>query len=114
MSSVVRHGILVVDDEATVRDSIGLALRAAGYEVSLAKNGFDALLQLQTALPTVIISALNRRQMSGFEFLSVVRRRFPHISVIAMSAAYHLGDAALGGVIADVFYPRRRARPGDS
>lgn len=38
--------------------------------------------------------------MSGFEFLSVVRKRFPHIPVIAISGAYNGG---LGGVIADAF-----------
>lgn len=108
MSSLAKHEILLVDDDEAVRDSFGSVLRAAGYEVSLAENGFDALLQLRRAFPTVIISDLNMPQMSGFEFLSVVRRRFPHISVIAMSGAYHFGDAVPGGVIADVFFAKGR------
>jgi CheY-like chemotaxis protein len=108
MACLAKHEILLVDDDEGVRDSIGLALRAAGYNLSLAENGFDALLQLRKASPTVIISDLNMPQMSGFEFLSVVRRRFPHMSVIAMSGAYHFGDAVPGGVIADAFYPKGR------
>jgi|SRR5437899_13036798 len=103
MSNLVKHEILLVDDDEAVRDSIGSFLKAAGYEVSLAKDGFDALLQLRSAFPTVIISDLNMPQMSGFEFLSIVRRRFPHMSVIAMSGAYQVGDAVPGGVIADAF-----------
>ena len=44
--------------------------------------------------------------MSGFEFLSVIRRRFPHLPVIAMSGAYSAADAVPGGVIADAFYAK--------
>jgi CheY-like chemotaxis protein len=103
-----KHEILLVDDNEAVRDSIGSLLSSAGYDVSLAENGFDALLQLRKAFPAVIISDLNMPQMSGFEFLSVVRRRFPRISVIAMSGAYDFGDAIPGGVVADVFFPKGR------
>src|SRR5436305_3283694 len=113
MSTLARREILVVDDDTAVRDSIGLVLKMAGYEVSLAENGFDALLQLRRTFPAVIISDLNMPQMSGFEFLSVVRRRFPGIPVIAMSGAYHYGDAVPGGVIADVFYAKGRSNPDE-
>jgi CheY-like chemotaxis protein len=106
MAEQGKHEILVVDDDENVRSSIGLVLQAAGYDVSLAVNGLDALLQLRRSRPTLIISDLNMPQMSGFEFLSVVRRRFPHLSVIAMSGAYHCGSAVPGGVIADAFYPK--------
>jgi CheY-like chemotaxis protein len=108
---LTRHEILLVDDDAAVRDSFGSALTDAGYDLSLAENGFDALLQLRRRFPTVIVSDLNMPQMSGFEFLSVVRRRFPHISVIAMSGAYHFGDAVPGGVIADAFFAKGRNNP---
>jgi hypothetical protein len=43
--------------------------------------------------------------MSGFEFLSVVRRRFPEIHVIAMSGAFS-GDRVQPGVAADAFYEK--------
>ncbi|HMC29598.1 MAG TPA: response regulator [Candidatus Angelobacter sp.] len=111
MSSAVKHEILVVDDEAGVRDSIAMVLRASGYDVSTAVNGFDALLQLKRRLPAIVLSDLNMPQMSGFEFLSVVRRRFPRISVIAMSGAYHSGDSVPGGVIADAFYAKGHSEP---
>ena len=111
MSNAVIHEILVVDDEAGVRDSIAMVLRASGYDVSTAVNGFDALLQLKRRLPAIVLSDLNMPQMSGFEFLSVVRRRFPRISVIAMSGAYHSGDSVPGGVIADAFYAKGHSEP---
>lgn len=45
--------------------------------------------------------------MSGFELLSVIRRRFPHISTVAMSGAY-AGNELRFGVIADGFFATQR------
>jgi len=106
MSNTSKHRVLVVDDEPGIRESMAMFLTAAGYEVSTAEHGFDALLQLRSATPDVIISDLNMPQMSGFEFLSVVRRRFPEILVVAVSGAYESGDCVPGGVIADAFYAK--------
>jgi CheY-like chemotaxis protein len=86
MSTPVASHVLIVDDEASIRDSTSMLLRSAGYVVRTAEHGFDALLQLGTLASDVIISDLNMPQMSGFEFLSVVRRRFPEIVVIASVA----------------------------
>ena len=65
-------------------------LVSAGYEVSKAEHGFSALLQLRRDVPDLILSDLNMPQMSGFEFLSVVRRRFPDVLVVAMSGTTEL------------------------
>ena len=111
MPNCFRHQILLVDDEASVRESLAMLLTSAGYDVGSAKDGFDALLHLKRALPAVIISDLNMPHMSGFEFLSVVRRRFPQIPVIAMSGAYHEGSAVPGAVIADAFYAKGQNHP---
>ncbi len=110
---VFKHRVLVVDDEASIRESLESLLTSAGYEVSAAEHGFDALLQLRTIVPEVIISDLNMPQMSGFEFLSVIRRRYPVISVIAMSGAYEFGEQVPSGVIADAFYAKGRHRPDE-
>jgi len=111
MSNRSRGQILLVDDEATVRDTLAMLLTSAGYDVAIANDGFDALLHLKRVLPDVIVSDLNMPHMSGFEFLSVVRRRFPEIPVIAMSGAYEEGSAVPGGVIADSFYAKGRSHP---
>lgn len=111
MSDTLKGRILVVDDEPGIRDSLAMLLTDVGYEVSTAVDGFDALLRLKTFVPDVIISDLNMPQMSGFELLSVLRRRFPEISVTAMSGAYDSGDLVPGGVIADAFYAKGRHHP---
>jgi CheY-like chemotaxis protein len=108
MSAFSKHRVLVVDDEPSIREVVARSLTLRGYEVATAKHGFDALLLLRRDIPDVIISDLNMPNMSGFEFLSVVRRRFPQISVIAMSGAYR-GNTVPGGVIADAFYAKGMA-----
>src|SRR5450759_57142 len=106
MSKTLKHLVLVVDDEPGIRSSMAMLLNSAGYDVNTAEHGFDALLQLRRVIPDVIISDLNTPQMSGFEFLSIVRRRFPEITVVAISGAYQSGDCVPGGVIADAFYAK--------
>jgi CheY-like chemotaxis protein len=106
-----KHEILVVDDDSGIRKSMVLLLGSAGYRVRTAINGLDGLLQLRTTLPSVVISELNLPQMSGFEFLSVVRRRFPQISAIAMSGGFYFEDEMPDGVIADAFYAKGPGHP---
>jgi len=106
MSNTPKHRILVVDDDPSIREIMTRVLEVIGYDVSTAEDGLDALLQLRRVTPDVIISDLNMPQMSGFEFLSVVRRRFPEIPVVAVSGAYVSGDHVPGGVIADAFYAK--------
>ena len=107
----IRYKILVVDDDESVRRSLDLLLTAEGYEVFTGVNGFDGLLQIKRAMPEIITSDLNMPQMSGFEFLSVVRRRFPRIPVIAISGAFSSPEAVPGGVIADAFYAKGQHQP---
>ncbi|HLJ89935.1 MAG TPA: response regulator [Candidatus Angelobacter sp.] len=111
MKDSFKSEILVVDDDAAVRDSVAMVLRTAGYNVSSAEHGFDALLQMKSTLPAIVLSDLNMPQMSGFEFLSVVRQRFPQVSVIAMSGAYHSGEAVPSEMIADAFYSKGQSSP---
>jgi CheY-like chemotaxis protein len=106
MNDLHRHRILVVDDEPVLRYTVGMILKKEGYDVSTAVDGYDALAQLRSGLPDIIISDLNMPRMSGFEFLKIVRARFPHIPLIAMSGAYDFNDRSSSGLIADAVFPK--------
>ena len=97
--------ILVVEDDRVVLQTISMLLSQSGYSVTTAISGFDALLHLQEKLPDVIITDLHMPEMSGFELLSVVRRRFPSVVAVATSGAY-ISGAVPPGVIADAFYAK--------
>ena len=97
--------IVVVDDDAVLLSVLSELLKEHGYAVRTASDGFAALAVIRDRVPDVLLSDLNMPRMSGFELLSVVRRRFPTIAVIAMSGA-HAGLTVSPGIAADGFYPK--------
>jgi CheY-like chemotaxis protein len=99
------YRLLVVDDEPTLRDLLQCSFSTEGYDVRVAKDGFAALAQMHGALPDLIVTDLKMPNMSGFEFLSVVRRRFPQIPTIAISGEFHPPVEPLG-VLADAFFAK--------
>jgi CheY-like chemotaxis protein len=100
-----RPRLLVVDDEPSMREAVSDVLASEGYEVLTAQDGVDGLDRLVQPLPDVIISDLIMPRMSGFEFLAVVRDRFPRVPVIAMSGEF-MGNKLPPGVFADAFLPK--------
>ena len=104
----ISHGsILIVDDDAALRRALSMIFADGGFDVYLASDGFSALAQMRDTIPDVLLSDLNMPGMSGFELLSIVRRRFPAPRVIAMSGAFS-GDQVPAGVAADAFYAKGR------
>ena len=87
MVGQLSNRVLLVDDAPLMRKLISGYLVAAGYVVRTAVDGLDALEELRAGLPDLIISDLTMPRMSGFEFLEVVRKRFPQIRVIVISGA---------------------------
>ncbi len=101
------YRILVVDDEPSIREVVRAVLESQGYEVFTVADGLDGLNALSGSLPDVVISDLNMPGMSGFEFLAIVRKRFPRIATIAMSGEYIAGENP-SGILADAFLQKGR------
>ena len=97
--------LLIVDDEPSVRTSLSCVLNEIGYRVRTAEDGLSALAQLRSEVADILLSDLNMPGMSGFELLSVVRRRFPTMKTIAMSGMF-CGDEVPSGLAADGFYQK--------
>lgn len=100
-----RCRLLIVDDEPAIRELVSDILMSRGYDTLTAKDGVDALSQLVEPLPDLVISDLRMPRMSGVELLAVVRQRFPHVPVIAMSGEFLRGESP-AGVLADAFLPK--------
>ena len=85
MPEVCANCVLVVDDDRSLRDLLSVHLEKAGFQAIHAEDGIDALVKLRDTIPSVIISDLKMPRMSGFEFIAVVRRRFPTLPIIALA-----------------------------
>jgi CheY-like chemotaxis protein len=97
--------LLVVDDELATRILLSQIFEQMGYTVRTAADGFSALALIRESAPDILLSDLNMPGMSGFELLSVVRRRFPAVYVIATSGAYS-GLNVPRGIAADSYYEK--------
>jgi two-component system chemotaxis response regulator CheY len=65
--------ILVVDDDANMRELLALHLRNAGYDVQTANDGIEGGYGVLRNRPDLIISDVNMPYMDGFEFIAAVR-----------------------------------------
>lgn len=98
--------MLIVEDEPATRRLLSQIFERLGHSVSAAEDGFSALEQIRKETPDILLSDLNMPGMSGFELLSVVRRKTPGIYVIASSGAFAAGDGVPNGIAADAFHEK--------
>jgi CheY-like chemotaxis protein len=105
-----KASILIVEDDDSVRRSFVDVFTALGYSARSARDGIDAIIEMRQGPPDILLSDLNMIGMSGFELLSVVRRRFPSVHVVAMSGMFS-GDEVPCGVAADAFYQKGNGIP---
>ncbi|MBD3884489.1 hybrid sensor histidine kinase/response regulator [Phormidium tenue FACHB-886] len=103
--------ILIIEDSITVRQSLILTLQRAGYQVSQAKDGQEAIDRLQHSIDVqAIICDLDMPRVSGFEFLRHCQRipglaNIPVIILTSRSDEKHRSLAAQLGAAAYMTKP---------
>ena len=78
--------ILIVDDEQIQRDSLAGFLKHAGHQVFTADSGGNALALLQQELIEVVLTDYKMPGMTGAQLLHDIRRRYPNIVVLLITA----------------------------
>ena len=78
--------ILVVEDSRTQALEIQLLLEESGFTVGLAGDGRQALAALRRGLPDVVLTDLDMPEMNGLELVEAVRRDYPAVPVVLMTA----------------------------
>ena len=80
--------LLVVDDHSDIRLIYSRILRDAGYEVHAARDGSEAMEDVEKSPPALILLDVFMPIMNGVEFLEYLRQRSAHsdIPVVLMSA----------------------------
>ena len=93
-------------------ESMCAILRNSGYECRTAGDGFEALRRLRETTPDIIISDLRMPNMSGFELLAIIRRRFPQVAVIVISGEF-IVNAGTSGLLMNAFFQKGAYTPQD-
>ncbi len=95
--------ILVVDDDRAVRTALDVNLRRAGYHVTLATSGEEALDLLHAQPYDAILTDVRMGGMSGVDLLGQVRVHWPDTRVLLMTGVASVEDAvaAMKGGAAD-------------
>lgn len=77
---------LVVDDSAMDRRRVGSLLKNAGFTVSFAENGKQALELLAQGLPDIVVTDLQMAEIDGLELVAAIRQLYPAVPVLLMTA----------------------------
>ena len=98
--------ILICDDDPTVRSSLSLVLKRAGYGIATAETPEQAVAQIRTTIPGLILMDMNYTRSTtgeeGLELLAKVKVLAPEVPVILITAwgSIHL---AVQGIRAGAF-----------
>jgi twitching motility two-component system response regulator PilG len=97
-ANVAGTKVMVIDDSNTIRRSAELFLKAAGCEVILAEDGFDALAKIADQHPQVIFVDIMMPRLDGYQTCALIKRnaRFKSTPVIMLSSKDGLFDRARG------------------
>jgi twitching motility two-component system response regulator PilG len=90
--------VMVIDDSNTIRRSAEIFLKAAGCEVILAEDGFDALAKIADQHPQIIFVDIMMPRLDGYQTCSLIKRnaKFKSTPVIMLSSKDGLFDRARG------------------
>ena len=100
MLQPVSKRVLVVDDDAGVRDVLSMLLEDEGYEVHTAADGLEGLAEAQRARPDVVILDFTMPRCDGPTFAERYRAE-PNAAPIILVTASHQVKARCGQVHAD-------------
>jgi CheY-like chemotaxis protein len=79
--------ILVVDDDPDILHLLKTVLEAYDFAVKTASNGREAIERVKAAVPDGIFLDLRMPAMDGFEVLDIIRREYPDVTIIVITAS---------------------------
>jgi CheY-like chemotaxis protein len=83
--------ILVIEDDAIMREALNDWLQAAGYRVRTAADGNAGLAAVKLAVPAVVVTDIHMPGTSGAAIISELKRSHPQVRIIAISGLFNSG-----------------------
>ncbi len=84
--------ILLIEDEARLRENLQLLLESEGYRVTTAQNGMDGIKQLREASFDLVITDLVMPEVDGYQVLEYLKTYAPETVVVVMTAYVSAGS----------------------
>ena len=103
--------ILVIDDDAILRDLVTDWLEAAGYRVRRASSCCAAVAELGRETPALIVSDMFMPGPCGAEAIGELKRKHPNVALIAVSGHFNSGQGITAQAALDAGADRALAKP---
>jgi len=88
--------VLVVDDEPDTLELVKLVLESGGFKVILANNGMEALAQIETTKPDIVLLDIMMPDMDGWDVFRKIKDRNSDIPIAILTAKAQNIDKLLG------------------
>jgi DNA-binding response OmpR family regulator len=102
-----RRSILVVDDDASIRTMVKIVLERAGYEVTTARNGCEAIRCLAERDYDVVLLDVMMPKLDGLAVVDLLRKDnspvLAHTYLLTAGQTAHLSDLPVRGLIGKPF-----------
>jgi len=85
--------ILLIEDDAIMREALADWLDAAGYDVRKAANGSAGLAAVELAAPALVITDIYMPGTNGATVIAELKRNYPAMPIIAISGRFNSGHA---------------------
>ena len=92
----LRHRILVVDDDQSVRESLRRSLEFNGYDVSLSADGAEALASIGQSTPDALVIDVMMPRLDGLETTRALRAAGNDLPILVLTARDSVGDRVEG------------------
>jgi DNA-binding response OmpR family regulator len=89
----ITGNILIIDDEATLRQTLARILQQADFEVTTAENGEQGLAYIQTTNFDLVFMDLRMPGMAGMDVLKLIHAQYPNLPVVLFTAQPDLHSA---------------------
>jgi DNA-binding response OmpR family regulator len=85
--------VLVVEDDAAVRETVAILLEDHGFDVLTAVDGVDGLRQFRLHQPDVVLTDIVMPEKEGIALIAELRRECKHAKIVAMSGGGRMGSS---------------------
>lgn len=103
--------ILVIEDDAIMREAVSEWLRAAGYRVRTAENGDTGLESVTANLPALVVTDLHMPGTGGAVVIGELKRHHPEIPIVAISGLFESGFGMSADEVVALGAARALAKP---